>query len=318
MISDIISLIRGMANDTGSSPKNEDTYYTQKIILALGDLESHFGKIAMRVHKYQFVPMRDDNKDIEYEDDGVTPKIDPDIFYNPTDPVSGDTHLPQDAIVNQGLTKADGAEYCLLETADFYDDLGLLINEEDIAFVKVNVVSTSGAVFTIDISLDGRETWIVEDYGKILDIENGSTGFADVSDIPSSRIALRWRVVSGTIRATILERYYIQEALLRNYSQKIAELAYARILDIDLKEAIENQNDITVINGLRSQIESIRLRVGMGKASGKQSQPSPSAAIYFPDSKAENEVFGYPQSSEDLLADKRIVGITNTGQVRRT
>jgi hypothetical protein len=318
MIIDIASLIRGMNDDNSAEPKHEDPYYTEKIILALGDLEGHFGKIVTRVSKYQFIPMRGTDKNVEYEDDGVTPKIDPLVYYNPDPAESGDTHVPSDAIVNQGLSKKDGSSYALLESADFYDEVGLSVHEEDVAFIKINVVATSEAVFTVDVSLDGRETWIVADYGKVLSFENGSTGFVDVSDIPSSRLALKWKVTSGTVKTTIFERFYIQEALLRNYTQRIAELAYARILDIDLKAAIENQNDPLVINGIRAQIQSIRDRYGMVKGAAKTSTGSPQAAIYYPDSRSEDAVFGYPSAGEDLLRDGRVIGITNTGQIRRT
>jgi len=292
------------------------------IISAFGDLESMLGKISFRSNKYQFIPMRDAQQNILYEEDGTTPKIDPLIYYNPLEPSDADTHIPIDAIVNKGLSIAGDAEFALLETADFYDNMGLdLLRELDIAFIKIDVLGSSDVEFTVDVSLDGKESWIVADYEKTLSFDNGATGttgYVDVSDIPSSRTTLKWRLTAGTIKSTIFERYYIAETVLRNYANDIVELSYARILEADYKDAIENQNDPMVITGIKSQIDAIRQTYGLGKGGNiKPVHGSPQAAVYFPESREERKILGIEEYNANLLTNKRVISIKSDGTIRR-
>lgn len=318
-IAEITRMIRNINDDLGAREKYSDTYYTDKIILAFGDLEFILGKISMRSDKFQFVPLRNSDKSIRYESDGVTPKIDPDIYYNPYQPSDYDTHIPGNAIVNKGLTKATGAEYAVLESADFIDEQGFELSERDIALIKIDVLSETDTDFSVDVSLDNRESWIVSDYDKTLDFTNNTTGYVDVSDIPSKKVALKWVVTSGTIKSTVFERYYVPESTLRHYAHAIMELAYARILDIQLKNAIENQNDPLVINGIKAQIDSIRQRHGVGKRGGniKDTQGKAQGIVYYPKSRESDKVFGVETQSDELLTTGRVISITNTGDIRR-
>jgi hypothetical protein len=321
-INEIIRRIRQKNNDSGAKSRQPDTYYNDMIISAFGDLEAILGKISFRSSKYQFIPMRDSEMNIDYEDDGVTPEIDPTIYYNPDEPYNADIHIPVNAIVNKGLSIAEGEEYAQLETADFYDNMGLdLLQERDIAFIKIDVLGSTDVEFTVDVSLDGRESWIVADYEKVLDFDNGATGttgYVDVSDLPSSRVALKWRVTVGTIKSTIFERYYIPETILRNYANDIVNLAYAQILETDYKDAIENQNDPMVINGIKAQIDAIRQTYGLGRGGNiKPAHASPQAAVYFPESREENKILGIEEYSTKILSDKRVVSIKSDGTIRR-
>jgi hypothetical protein len=317
-IVDIVSLIRDHNDDKKAKQKHPDSYYTEKIISAFGDLEFLLGKLSVRIDKFQFVPMRGSDKEIIYQDDGVTPEIDPDFFYNPDDPESADTHIPVDMIVNKGLSVKSGASFATIETAQFLGKDGLELYEPDIALIKIGVLASEDAVYTLDVSFDGRESWIVADYGKEIAIDNGSSGFIDVSDIPSNEVALKWRITAGTIKSTVFERYYIPDSTLRHYAHAVAELAYARILDIEYKKAIENQNDPLVINGIKSQIDSIRLRYGIGKNKGntKENSGSPQAAIYYPPSREEDKIFEGVGS--DLLTANGIISIKSNGEIRRS
>jgi hypothetical protein len=318
-VNEIIRRIRQRNNDSGATPKKTDAYYNDMIISAFGDMESILGKISFRSSKYPFIPLRDAQHNILYEEDGTTPQIDPAIYYNPLNPSDADLHVPQDAIVNKGLSIAEGKALAQLETASFYDNMGLdILDEHDIVFVKIDVLGSSEAVFTVDVSLDGRESWIVADYDKTLEFENGTTGYVDVSDIPSSKSALKWRLTAGSIKSTVFERYYIPETVLRNYANDIVELSYARILESDYKDAIENQNDALVINGLKAQIDAIRQTYGLGKGGGvKPVQGSPQAAVYYPESREERKIFNQDEASSDLLTNRRVVSITNDGTIRR-
>mgnify|MGYP001388053352 CR=1 FL=1 len=319
-IIDIVNLIRDHNDDRKAKQKNPDSYYTDKIISAFGDLEFLLGKLAVRIDKYQFIPMRGSDKEIIYQDDGTTPEIDPDIFYNPDNPESADTHIPVNMVVNKGLSLKAGAEYATIETAQFMDKDMMELYEPDIALIKIGLIASTDAVYTLDISFDGRESWIVADYGKEIAIDNGSSGYIDVSDIPSRELALKWRITAGTIKSTVFERYYIPESTLRHYSHAVAELAYARILDIQYKNAIENQNDPLVINGIKSQIDGIRIRHGIGKNKGntKEITGSPNAAVYYPPSREEDKIFqGVGIDNADLLQTGRIISIKTNGEIRR-
>jgi hypothetical protein len=316
-ISDIVRTVRDHNDDLGATQKKTDTYYTEKIIGAFGDLEAMLGKIAMRVSKFQFVPVRDVDKSVKLDDDGV-PEIDSDIYYNPLNPEDYDTHIPSHANVNKGLSVVAGQSSASLESAEFLDELGVEIIEEDVAFVKIDLIASDDAVYTVDISLDDRESWAVADYGKTLSFENGSTGFVDVSDIPSSRVAIKWTVTAGTIKSCVLERYYVPENTIRHYRHALAELAYARILDIQYKNAIEHQNDPITINGIKSEIDGIRKRYSSLKGGNQKETAGKSHAIsYYPHSREEDAIFGTADKDGEFLTDKRVVGLTSTGEIRR-
>lgn len=321
-ISEIRQRLRMEANDDGATPKKTDAYYNQLIISAIGDLESHMGKLAIRESSYQFVPMRDSYGNIEYEDDAVTPKIDSGIYYNPDD---ADSHSPSNAIVSKGLSVKTGETTATLETADFLDDFGSRIYESDIAFIKIesDTVTDDDNTASFDVSLDNRESWLSADYSIDIELDDANTtGYIDVSRLPSSYIALKWSLSGATakVKNTVFWRYYIPKNNLRHYAQDIVELARKRLLQIRLDYAITHQNDPMVINGLMSQISLIDRKYGLDKNSGETLPPASGGYAHTPykDSRALNKILN-PDSNgyEDILINGRIISITNTG-IRRT
>lgn len=323
-ISEILQRIRIEANDDGVTQKKDDDYYTTLIIAAVEMLESHMGKISIRDNSYQFMPIRQSDKTILYKEDDVTPEIDSEIYYDPDDPEEADENIPENVHVNQGLFLASGETSGSLQTADFVDELGIHILEPDITFIKIqaDVVESEGNTVSFDVSLDNRETWLVADHGETISLDStGNSGFIDVSKYPSSYIALKWSLVGSAakVRNTIFWRYYIPKAKIRHYHSDIIELAKMKLLEIKLDHAIKNQNDPMVISGMIGQIDNIKRKYGIDKWAGDIQPKSTGAVISnYPGSRAENKVFGYDEGSSDFLTDKRIVGITTTGEIRRT
>ena len=307
------------ANDDGITPLKTDSYYNQLIIAAIADLESHMGKLSIRDNSYQFTPLRID-KEIQYKDDGITPEIDSELYYDPDDT---DDHSPVDIYVSKGLRVATGKEKGTIETADFLDAFGIMLKEPDIAFIKIDadVSFTDPDKVEFDVSFDNRETYLVEDYDIEIELEEGTTGFIDVSRIPSGYIALKWILTGDTaiVRNTTFWRYYITKDQLRHYAQDVIELAKMRLLEIKLDKAIKNQNDPMVIAGMQAQIQNIRQKYGLNKSAGDTKPSTGGYGIsYYPGSREENKVFGFSEKSEDLLSDKRVIGITSSGEIRRT
>jgi hypothetical protein len=323
-ISEIRQRIRMEANDDGAVKKREDDYYNTLIIASIELLESFIGKISVRDNSYQFMPIRQSDKTILYKDDDVTPEIDSEIYYDPDDPEDADENIPENVHVNQGLFLASGESSGSLQTADFVDELGMRILEKDMAFIKIqaDTVTSEGNTVSFDVSLDNRETWIVADFGETIALDtDGNSGFIDVSKYPSSYVALKWSLTGSAskVRSTTFWRYYVPKEKIRHYHSDIVEIAKMKLLEIKLDHAIKNQNDPMVISGMNGQIENIKRKYGLDKWAGDIQPKSTGAVISnYPGSRAENKVFGYDEGSSDFLTDKRIVGITTTGEIRRT
>jgi hypothetical protein len=316
-ISEIIQRIRIEANDDGATKLRKDAYYTSLIIAAIGDLESFMGRLSIREDSFQFLPMRDQvSKSILYEEDGVTPQIDASIFLNDDADIA---NSPVDIFVNKGLRVATGKATGRIQSADFVDDYGITLEEPDIAFIKIDA-DVTGTV-TIDVSLDNRESWVIADHGIEMALENGTTGYVDVSRIPSSFVALKWQLTGDTalVRNTTFWRLYIPRDRLRHYAADIIELVKLRLLEIRIDRAISNGNtDPVVISGMQYQATEIRKKYGLHKNSGDTKPMSQGGAVQcYPVTREEGKVFGFTQSSGDFLTERRIIGVTSTGQLRR-
>jgi hypothetical protein len=319
-ISEIIQRIRLEANDDGTTKIREDAYYINLIISAVGDLESFMGKLSIREDSFQFLPMRDADKEIIYQTDGITPEIDTELFYNPDEV---DTNSPSHILVNKGLRVATGQSSGTIQTADFLDPFDMMLPESDIAFIKIDaeVSATSPDTVALDISFDDRETWLHADYSITIAFANGTTGYIDVSKIPSTYVALKWILTGPTalVRNTTLERLYIPKDKLRHYGSDIVELAKLRLLEVKIDKAISNQNDPMVIQGMQYQALAIRTKYGLNKNAGDTKPMSGGAAInYYPASREESAIMGFQNNtSPAFLMDGRIVGISNDGTLRR-
>jgi hypothetical protein len=321
-ISEIIQRIRMFNNDDRAQQKKTDSYYTSMIIAAIGDLESYMGKLSIREDYYQFAPLRDSEGEIEYMADGVTPEIDATAFYYPDDET--DPHYPSDIYVNKGLRVATGKTTGRIETAEFTDDFGVKIEEKNIVFIKINadvtIPDADADSIAFDVSLDNRESWITADYSLTLELDDaGTTGYMDVSKIPSKHIALKWTLTgAAVVKNTVFERLYIPSDSLRKYGADIVELAKLRILEQKWQKAIDDRNDPITINGLAAQITSIKEKYGLHKNSGDIMPSTGGRAVQaYPHSREEAKIFGQSESTLDLLTNNRIVSIKSDGTVRR-
>ena len=318
-ISEILQRIRMQANDDGTVHKFNDSYYITLMLSAIEMLESHMGKMAIRDNSYQFIPMRDSEGAIDYEDDGVTPTIDTELFY---DPDTADTNSPSNIFVNKGLTVKTGETTGTIQTADYLDVYAAQLREPDIAFIKIDadVVTDDTNTVAFDVSFDNRETWLVADYGYTLTLLSSTTDYVDVSRIPSKYISLKWTLTGSTakVRNTTFWRYYLPKDVLRHYSSDVLELAQMKLIEIRLDYAIKHQNDPMVISSMQGQINNIRRKYGLDRSSGDTKPLSQGYGIQpYPANREEQKIFGTGTTSADLFADGKIVSITNTGQVRR-
>lgn len=315
-ISEIIQRIRIEANDDGATKLRKDSYYTALIIAAIADLESFMGKLSIRDDSFQFQPMRGTDRQVLFQSDGVTPEIDPATYYDVADDA---VNSPSNIFVNKGLRVKTGEASGTIQTAEFTDQYGIPIEEPDVSFIKIDA-EVSGAV-AFDVSLDDRETWLAADHGITIALESGTTGFIDVSRIPSSKVALKWTLTGddALVRSTTLWRLYIPKDKLRHYGSDIIELVKLRLLEIRIDRAISNGNtDPVVISGMQYQATEIRKKYGLNKSGCDLKPISNGIAIqYYPGTREEAKVFGFSEISQDLLSNQRIVGITNTGTIRR-
>jgi hypothetical protein len=343
-ISEIIQRLRVLNNDLGTPPKQSNTYYTQLIIMAIEDLEPYMGKLAIRDVSYQFRPERDEDGNIQFEADGVTPQIDPEIYYDPETP---DANSPQSILVNGGLRVAAGHTTGTIQTADYTDkngrkmhepilfldalvpwdefkddQSGRKIQEIAIAFIKIDAdvhLTGDGDSVAFDVSFDDRNTWLAEDYDIEFDLENGTTGYIDVSRIPSSHVALKWTISGAAVcKNTTFWRYYISRNQLRHYASDVIELAKKRLLEIKLDWAIKNQNDPTVIGGISAQIAAINQKYGLNKNRGEVEPIAGGRGVCpFPRTREEILVFMTRYETVGSLFNGEVVAIKTDGTIRR-
>jgi hypothetical protein len=198
------------------------------------------------------------------------------------------------------------------------------LEEGDIVFIRLVARYDAGATgsVAVDVSLDDRNTWMTADRGYEIDISGESTGYIDVSDLVTSKVALKWTLTDvAKLYSTVFERYSIPREKLRKYESSIVDFANMLRLNDQLTEAINRGADPTYINALVGQIDGITMRYGWGRKKSKSDAPEAAAGglSYGNYGDAEDRVMGSRLSggAAAFLTDKSVIEVRSDGTIRR-